>query len=699
MKKLLPLTFLIFLFSSSFSQWCSNTIKIGGIDAQTAFNNVSVLEIDASGAAWFNLDNQYGGRGFGMVSDSDTLMFYTGTDLVTHLHPTVNAIAFDNNDSVWVGTNNGLAQFDGISTTGWKIYKTDSSDIPANNVTAIQVDESNVKWIGTSNGKLASFNNGVWTTVKSFDLAINDIAIDNQGGVWVAKNGTPGLARFYDSTWTDFNDFSNIKFITADNLNRIFVSAEDSLVVMFNEIIINVIKGRSDWNLELDDIAVGPGGGVWVSSNQGLLLKSANRFYRFNETNSPVPDGMRPVPLEFDADGNLWYSYQYSQDGTPYPGIGYVFKSAEDADPISVTNVNTVDGTVVQPESNFPVAAFCFGDSVVMNATETADSYVWGEDGNATDRSFVVYDSDTVPLAYEAPDKCYYYDTVRVIAQKVFKDEEICVVTVSLDTHNLVVFQKTPDVGTEFYYLYREVQTDVFDYVTQLPATRLSVFVDETSDPRVKSYKYKITSVDTCGNESEVAETFFHKTMHLLFDQDNGNLVWQNYEGRYVPYYTIFKGNTVTDFVEVDQVPADDVTLTWKDVNVTGLHYYKVGVELDSSCIPTGTAGKKADSGPYSHAMSNVEDNRLQVGILDKLSPIQVNAWPNPFSEYTTIQFENPDNSRYELIVMDISGKVVKKLSGITDSKITFERHELPSGFYTFDLRGENRYVGRFIIQ
>ena len=57
-----------------------------------------------------------------------------------------------------------------------------------------------------------------------------------------------------------------------------------------------------------------------------------------------------------------------------------------------------------------------------------------------------------------------------------------------------------------------------------------------------KSYKYKITSVDTCGNESDVAETTVHKTMHLIFDPELGNLVWQNYEGRYVPKYEIFRG-------------------------------------------------------------------------------------------------------------------------------------------------------------
>jgi len=77
MKKLLLLAFLVFLFSSSFSHWYISTNKIGGIHSHTFLSNVSDLELDASGAFWFNLSNQYGGRGFGTVSYSGTMMFYT----------------------------------------------------------------------------------------------------------------------------------------------------------------------------------------------------------------------------------------------------------------------------------------------------------------------------------------------------------------------------------------------------------------------------------------------------------------------------------------------------------------------------------------------------------------------------------------------------------------------------------------------
>jgi len=175
------------------------------------------------------------------------------------------------------------------------------------------------------------------------------------------------------------------------------------------------------------------------------------------------------------------------------------------------------------------------------------------------------------------------------------------------------------------------------------------------------------------------------------------NLNWQNYEGMYVPEYIIYKGDTPFDLVEVARKVPDEVLTTWTDVNVTGIHYYRVGVELASDCVPTGNVVKKAVSDPYSHSMSNIENN-LRESIFD-YGAIYVHTLPNPFNDYTTIQFDNPGNKPYELTVFDISGKIVQKLEGITGSRIVFERRSLPSGFYTFELRGEQRFVGKFVIE
>ncbi len=98
----------------------------------------------------------WGGAGIGKFTGKDWFSFNTAymRDL---LSLNVNAIAFDLMDSVWVGTDKGLAQFNGSDQVGWKIYNAQNSKIP-DKITAITIDNKNIKWIGFSNGLLASFD-------------------------------------------------------------------------------------------------------------------------------------------------------------------------------------------------------------------------------------------------------------------------------------------------------------------------------------------------------------------------------------------------------------------------------------------------------------------------------------------------------------------------------------------------------------
>jgi len=96
----------------------------------------------------------------------------------------------------------------------------------------------------------------------------------------------------------------------------------------------------------------------------------------------------------------------------------------------------------------------------------------------------------------------------------------------------------------------------------------------------------------------------------LGLDTTEVNLIWQNYEGFYFPYYIIFRGTSTDNLEPIDTIPVEDNTLTYTDYPVIGRHYYRIGIPLQSLCVPTGNL--KADSGPYSHSMSNIEDNRLE---------------------------------------------------------------------------------------
>src|SRR5687767_12085019 len=67
----------------------------------------------------------------------------------------VRCIAEDLNNVKWIGTDYGLAAFDGAT---WTIYQTFNSGIPDNSIRSIAIDDFNNKWIGTFNGGLAKYD-------------------------------------------------------------------------------------------------------------------------------------------------------------------------------------------------------------------------------------------------------------------------------------------------------------------------------------------------------------------------------------------------------------------------------------------------------------------------------------------------------------------------------------------------------------
>ena len=77
---------------------------------------------------------------------------------------TIRCLEVDNNNNLWIGTDNGLVFYDG---TRWIIYNTSNSGIPANGVWSIACEGDTI-WVGFSNdGGLAKFDGNRWITYNS----------------------------------------------------------------------------------------------------------------------------------------------------------------------------------------------------------------------------------------------------------------------------------------------------------------------------------------------------------------------------------------------------------------------------------------------------------------------------------------------------------------------------------------------------
>jgi len=76
--------------------------------------------------------------------------------------------------------------------------------------------------------------------------------------------------------------------------------------------------------------------------------------------------------------------------------------------------------------------------------------------------------------------------------------------------------------------------------------------------------------------------------------------------------------------------------------------------------------------------------------------------YPNPFSGTTTIEFTIPETANVNLIVYDITGKIVKSVVNESKPKGTYsvEISDLQQGMYFYQLTaGQNKAVNKMIVR
>ncbi|HEX8614593.1 MAG TPA: response regulator [Telluria sp.] len=117
-------------------------------------------------------------------------------------HPVSMALAQDGDGFIWIGTQRGLARWDGYRMLSFLHNAADQYSIPADFIQALHVDRRGRLWVGTATGGLAMYDRVRERFIRFpagaaglADAAINAIASDGLGGVWV---GTPSGLDYID---------------------------------------------------------------------------------------------------------------------------------------------------------------------------------------------------------------------------------------------------------------------------------------------------------------------------------------------------------------------------------------------------------------------------------------------------------------------------------------------------------------------
>lgn len=314
---------------------------------------IEVVKIAPNGAVW--------------VSTSEELTFFENNSWrildregFKDLKGSVNNIVFDSQGDIWITTRyweifsgpygDGLGKFDGNS---WTIYKEGNSCLPTNSIDCLAVDENNNLWLGTSGGLIKFDGNECfteqWDFIPGFITAIHieymtsiwvgsefglyyfngtlgyqfitgagladfqarDVSIDRENNIWFF-NGD-GIVRFNGIAWKYYSNpalkTSDRKWLTAitfDQNNTLWCGAKDQLWKF---------DGKN-WSLvktfdysgydQISTMTFDKNNNIWIGfTDSGIATNDGTGWNHFTSDNTALPDNAIYAML-CDGENKIW---------------------------------------------------------------------------------------------------------------------------------------------------------------------------------------------------------------------------------------------------------------------------------------------------------------------------------------------------------------------------------------------------------
>jgi signal transduction histidine kinase/ligand-binding sensor domain-containing protein len=221
---------------------------------------------------------------------------------------TIRAIEQTADGYLWLGTDEGLARFDGYE---FVVFDKASGDLPDNSITALDAADDGSLWIGTQNG-LTHYQDGKFRTYTVKDglpeNSIIGLCADRSGAMWVIAGAA--LVKVEHGTFTTFvpeKDLpvSSARAVVQDANQDLWVAGFSRVVKRTGGRFVEVMSQQVLDGMVVLTMIVDRLGTLWLAGNKGIIQRTVDgKFRRFDQRDG-LPD---PVvrALWSDRDGNLW---------------------------------------------------------------------------------------------------------------------------------------------------------------------------------------------------------------------------------------------------------------------------------------------------------------------------------------------------------------------------------------------------------
>ena len=367
----------------------------------------------------------------------------------------------------------------------------------------------------------------------------------------------------------------------------------------------------------------------------------------------------------------LWNNGATTKDLTEM-GIGdYTVKVTDPANECFITLAQTLEypeNPVLTIESVEKTRCDQSAGAVIVSVDNEV-LYNWTSAGEtiSTEQNLRNVPAGFYTLTVTDENNCSSDETVEVKNFEV-QVPQISLVTVSKETgKNLVVWVRENTDLIDYYTIYREdSESNEFNKIGTVQYTEISVFEDEDADPMSRQWSYKITTTDICGNETAMSEV--HTTLHLgqteSLRDGYAELFWDPYVGIDYRSFYIIRETTVNNYTFIDTVSTVPASLTsyTAEIPTVGKSIYYVGIKLNELIDPKDFM--KAESGPFSLALSNIAEAENNVAVSD------VNNTTHAYSAHKTIVIENAGDN--QITICNAVGQTIARAKGGNELQKTF---------------------------
>ncbi|MEZ4923446.1 MAG: PKD domain-containing protein [Crocinitomicaceae bacterium] len=271
----------------------------------------------------------------------------------------------------------------------------------------------------------------------------------------------------------------------------------------------------------------------------------------------------------------------------------------------------------------------------------------------------------------------------------------ICMVDVDTVTgKNLVVWEDINDPGIASYNIYKESsQAGLYYLIGNQNADSVTQYFDYYSDPSIRSWRYKVSAIDDCGNESDLSDV--HKTIHLTSNKGVSgevNLIWDDYEGFSYPTFYINRWHPSTGWMVIDSLGSNLFSYTDQTPPGDSSLVYMITIETPGLCTPSHKAQD------YNSSRSNTDGVNLPdedpLGVNDNETQ-SFTIYPNPTNGLVQIAYSGKIT---DLKLFDVSGQLVYSATNVQEGVVKIDMSSFSRGVYHIQLfTSEGVKIGKVI--